>query len=61
MLNPYPHKPAFSRKKLIRTNGKKKKEDFGDFMEEVFLDGFLKGPSIKGLEEGVGKDFFGWQ
>ena len=60
-LNPYPLNPAFPRKKLMRTHGKKKKEDFGDFTEELFLVGFLKGQSIKGLEEGPGKDFGGWQ
>jgi hypothetical protein len=35
-LNSYSLNPAFSRKKLIRSHGKKKKEDFGDFTEEVF-------------------------
>jgi len=32
-------KPPDSRKNFIRLNGKKKKEDFGDFTEELFLVG----------------------
>jgi len=47
-LNPYPLKPAFSRKKLIRSHGKKKKEDFGDFTEELFLDGKAGSRKIRG-------------
>jgi hypothetical protein len=38
-LNPYPLNPAFPRKDCFSTDGKKKKEDFGDFTEEVFLVG----------------------
>jgi hypothetical protein len=42
-------------------NGKKKKEDFGDFTEEVFLDGKSGASKIRGLGIGAGKDFGGWE
>ena len=48
-------------KNCFSTDGKKKKEDFGDFTEELFLVGNRGVSSFKGLGVGVGKDFGGWQ
>lgn len=48
-------------KNCFSTDGKKKKEDFGDFTEEVFLVGKAGSRKIRGLGIGGGNDFGGWQ
>jgi len=60
-LNPDPINLPFPRKDCIISHGKKKKEDFGEFMEELFLVRFGEAASFKGLRKPLRKTFFGWQ